>query len=438
MALIWSELDLLVQTSYYTVVEERLRSYIAEWLTSPLPNVIRRDISLPLDKDYIITVTGGRRSGKTFTLYQTIQDIIKSGLASHDEILYVDFEDYRLKGFKVEDLDKILTIFVELTGKQPRYIFLDEVQNVENYGSWFRKRLTSRVYLSGSSSLLTPLRIAEELRGRSVNYEVFPLSFKEFLRFKSFEYNRLIEYTFERGKILSLLREYLYYGSYPAVVLEKENNEKIRLLKSYFDSIIVRDFSTIKADIASLFANYLISNYARPTTINKVYEYMRSLGIKIGKETVIELFNRAKETYFSFFVEEFEKSERKRKANLKKLYIIDTGYPTALGYEFSISNAMENLVYIELLRRGYREVFYWRGKRDVDFVVAKNFNPITLIQVTYATDKVEDREVEAIIEAKSELKVDNATIITWDYEDEIKGIKAIPMWKWLLGEDNLV
>lgn len=168
-------------------------------MTSLLPNVIRRDFSLPLDKDYTITVTGGRRSGKTFILYQTISDILKSGLASRDEILYVDFEDYRLKGSRVEDLDKILTIFVELTGKQPKYIFFDEVQNVENYGSWFRKRLESRVYLSGSSQL-TPLRIAEELRGRSVNYEVYPLFFKEFLKFKGFEYNKLMEYTPQKGE----------------------------------------------------------------------------------------------------------------------------------------------------------------------------------------------------------------------------------------------
>ncbi len=414
-------------------MEERLRSYIAEWLTSSLPKVVRRNISLPLNKDYIITVTGGRRSGKTYVLYQTIQDIIKNGLASRDEILYMDFEDYRLKGSKVEDLDKILLTFVELTGKQPKYIFLDEVQNVENYGSWFRKRLNSRVYLSGSSSQLTPLRIAEELRGRSINYEVYPLSFKEFLRFKGFEYNKLMEFTPQRGKILSLLREYLYYGSYPAVVLEEEN-ERLRLLKSYFDSVVVRDFSTVKPNVASIFASYLISNYARLITINMIYGYMRSLGIKIGKETVIELFDKAKESYFSFLIEDFEKSERKRKVNPKKLYIIDTGYSTALGYEFSISQAMENLVCIELLRRGYKEIFYWKRKREVDFVVAKNFTPITLIQVTYATDKVEEREVEAINEAKSELKVDNAIILTWDYEGEINGVRAIPLWKWLLSD----
>jgi hypothetical protein len=411
-------------------MEEGIKSFIAEWLTSPLPNIIERDLSLPLDKDYIITVTGGRRSGKTFLLYQTIKKIIEGGLASRDEILYVDFDDYRLKNVTVNDLDKIILSFEELTGKTPKYIFFDEIQDVKDYGSWFRKKLNARIFLSGSSSQLTPLNIANELRGRSVNYEVYPLSFKEFLRFKGFIYNPLMDYTLQRGKILSLLREYLQFGSYPAVVLEED---KVRLLRSYFDSVIVRDLSIVKPSIAETFASFLIANYSNPITVNRVYNYIKGLGIKIGKDTILELFSKAKETYFSFLVEEFEKSESKRRANPKKLYIIDTGYPTALGYEFSISRAMENAVYIELLRRGYKEVFYWKGKRrEVDFVVSKNFEPKILIQVTYATDKIEEREIEGLKEASSSLKAEEGIIITWDYEGKVNGFKAIPLWKWLL------
>jgi predicted AAA+ superfamily ATPase len=342
----------------------------------------------------------------------------------------MDFEDYRLKGLSANDMDKILISFMELTGKQPKYLFLDEIQNVKDYGRWFRKRLNARIYLSGSSSQLTPLNIAEELRGRSVNYEIYPLSFKEFLRFKGFNYDRLMEYTPQRGILLSLFREYLYFGSYPAVVLEKD--DKIRLLRSYFDSVLVRDLSIVQPNIAETFASYIIANYSNLITINKVYNYMKGLGIKIGKETIIELFSKARETYFSFLVEEFERSERKRKVNPKKLYIIDTGYPIALGYEFSISKAMENVSFTELLRRGYKEIYYWRGKREVDFIVAKNFTPLNLIQVTYAKDKIEEREIEGILEAKNQLRVDNSIILTWDYKGEVKGIKALPLWKWLL------
>ncbi|BAB67096.1 ATP-binding protein [Sulfurisphaera tokodaii] len=412
-------------------MEEGIKSFIAEWLTAGLPKLLEREVTLPVDKDYIITVTGGRRSGKTYLLYQTIKKIIEGRIATFDEILYVDFEDYRLRGISVKDLDKIIKAFIELTGKQPKYIFFDEIQNVKDYGSWFRKRLNARVFLTGSSSELTPQKIADELRGRSVNFEIYPLSFREFLKFKGFSYTPLIDYTPQRGKILSLLREYLYYGGYPAVVLE-EGKGKIALLKSYFESVIVRDLSIVKPPIAELFASFIISNYSNPLSMNKVYNYLRSLGVKIGKETVLELFSKARDTYFAFLVEEFERSESKRRANPKKVYIIDTGYPTALGYEFSISRAMENAVYIELLRRGFKEVFYWKGKKEVDFVVSEKFEPKSLIQVTYASDRVEEREVEGLMEARSALKVDDALILTWDYEGEVKGFKALPLWKWLL------
>ncbi len=189
---------------------------------------------------------------------------------------------------------------------------------------------------------------------------------------------------------------------------------------------MVRDFSSVKPGLASLFASFLVSNYAMPVTMNEVCGHLRGLGLKVGKETVLELFNRARETYF--FVEEFEKSERKRKVNPKKLYLTDTGYATALGFESSISHAMENSVYLELRRRGFKdqEVFYW--KREMDFVVAKNFNPLTLIQVTYASDRMEEREVEGILEAKSQLKVD-AVVMTWDFSGEVNGVRAVPLWK---------
>ena len=137
---------------------------------------------------------------------------------------------------------------------------------------------------------------------------------------------------------MSLLREYLQYGGYPAVVLEKE--DKIGLLKSYFESVVIRDLSLVNSAIAELFASFIVSNYSNLVSINKTYNYLRGLGVKVGNETVIELFVKANETYFAFLVEEFEKSESKRKANPKKVYITDTGYPTALSLEFSMSRSM--------------------------------------------------------------------------------------------------
>jgi predicted AAA+ superfamily ATPase len=161
------------------------------------------------------------------------------------------------------------------------------------------------------------------------------------------------------------------------------------------------------------------------------------LGYKIGKEKVLELVDKSRESYFAFYVEIFNKSEIKRRVNPKKVYIIDTGYPTAMGYEFSISKAMENVVYLELVRRNYGDIYYWKeyGRsegKEIDFVIAKNFQVEEIIQVTYATDYVEEREINAIKKAKKELNPKKITIITWDYERKEDEINYVPLWKWLL------
>jgi len=408
---------------------EDFKAVIAEFLNSEIPKTTDRETRLPLDTNYVITLTGGRRVGKTYILYNTMSRLVAEGKASKDEIVYMDFEHPRLRNLSAVDLDDMLTAFYELTGKKPRYLFLDEIQTVKDYGSWFRRRLDAKVFLTGSSSALTPPRIAEELRGRSLNFEVFPLSFREYLSFLGVNVNTEIAfYTEEKGRILSLLREYLRYGGYPAVVLERDPGLKKMLLRSYFDSVVVRD---LNERYAETFASYIVSNYSSLISYNRVYNYLKTLGFKASKEKVIELFRRGEEAYFLFEVEVFERSETKRKVNPRKVYIVDTGYPYALGYD-SVSKAMENAVYLQLRREG-KEVYYWRSEdAEVDFVVTEKMEPRELIQVTYAEDKVEEREVKALRRAEREINAERSTIITWSYHGRVNGYQAVPLWYWLL------
>ncbi|WP_236749126.1 ATP-binding protein [Acidianus manzaensis] len=236
---------------------------------------------------------------------------------------------------------------------------------------------------------------------------------------------------------MSLLRNYLYYGGYPAVVLEKDVNLKKRLLRSYFDSVVIRD---IDEKYGETFATYIISNYSSLISYNRVYNYFKSMGYSISKEKVIEMFNKAKESYFLFEVEIFNKSENKRKANPRKVYVIDNGYRFSLGYEFSISKAMENIVFLQLRREG-KEVYYWKenGKSEgaeIDFVVSENFEVKEIIQVTYAEDKVEEREIKSLKKAEKELKPEKITLITWNINGKIKDYDAIPLWYWLLEREK--
>jgi predicted AAA+ superfamily ATPase len=414
---------------------EDFKSVISEFLTYGIPEVRERELKLPLEPNITVTVSGGRRGGKTSLLYETMRRVLDNGLAQKDEILYVDLEHPRLRGSKVEELDDMLVAFRELTGKSPKYLFLDEIQVVQGYGTWFRRRLDAKIYLTGSSSSLTPRKVAEELRGRSVNFEVLPLSFREYLSFLGVKVNRdLALYSDERGRLLSLLMEYLTFGGYPAVVLERDPVMKRMILRSYFDSVVVRDLGGTPQ--AEAVARILISGYSTMLSINKLYNSLRGMGFPLSKEKLIEMLRRAEESYFYYPVEIFERSERKRRVNPRKTYIVDTGYSMGLGYEFSISRAMENAVYLELRRRGYQP-YYWKeyGKAEgaeVDFVVSDNFRARELIQVTYAKDRIEEREIRALKKASAELNPERMTIITWNHRGEMEGVRAIPLWYWLL------
>jgi predicted AAA+ superfamily ATPase len=415
---------------------------VAEWVYGSLPKIIKRDLNLPLTPSSVVSVTGARRAGKTFLLFHTIAKLLENGVP-RENILYLDFEHPRLGSLKVEDLDEMLKVFYEISRPKPDstiHFFLDEIQNVKEYGKWFRRRLNAKYYISGSTSKISSKGIAEEMRGRSVDYVVYPLSFKEFLRFKGVEIGQVETILYredKRGVILSLLREYFELGGYPGIVLEQERQEKIRILRSYFDSVIVRDFAVEAGSaLAEAVVKYLLSNFSGLFSVNRLNNYLRSIGFRVGKEKVLSLLKRGEESYFLFPVEIYMKSERSRQVNLKKLYIIDTGYPTALGYEFSLARAMENMVAIELKRRE-REIFYWKeyGKsegQEVDFVVSKNFSAEELIQVSYSADGIREREMKALKKAEKETGARESTLLTWDTYGKQDRVRLVPIWYWLL------
>jgi predicted AAA+ superfamily ATPase len=401
-----------------------------------LPAVRKREFELPLEPMTAVSVLGPRRAGKTYLLCHTLSRLLAKGVPKQNT-LYVDFEHPRLTEVKAEDLDNMLGAFYELSRPDPDlpvYLFLDEMQNVRDYGRWFRKRLNARFYISGSTSRLSSKGVAEELRGRSVDFTVYPLSFREYLDFKDVTVDRpeLVLYNRERrGLVLSMPREYLRFGAYPAVALEREEPEKIRLLRAYFNSVVARDFARSQPALAEPLVKFVVQNYAGYFSVNRVYNYLRSLGYRVGKEKVLESLNTGVECYFIYPLELFVKSERRRQMNLKKLYVVDTGYLTALGYGFFIGRSMENAVMLELKRRE-KEVYYWKeyGRsqgQEVDFVVSNNYVAEELIRVTYAEDTVHARELRAPRKAGEETGAKRLTLITWDHYSDLGEIRIIPL-----------
>ena len=194
------------------------------------------------------------------------------------------------------------------------------------------------------------------------------------------------------------------------------------------------------------FIKYHISNISKYNSISKVYNYLKGLGYKCGKNILLNFLKFVQDVFFIFTCEIFSFSIRNRMQYPKKVYLVDNGIAKAYGKE-GIDWRMENNVFIELFRRSDAfnnfQVFYWKeyGKRngeEVDFVITKGLEIKELIQVTYANsiDEINKREFKGLLKASKELKCNNLSIITWDFEDKIKVenkiIKCIPLWKWNL------
>lgn len=171
-------------------MQELLRQVVAEWKDYQLPDMVDRDVKVNLEGDSIVAVVGVRRAGKTYLLLNTIKNLF--GIVERNNILYVDFEDIRFTGIGGDMLYELLVAYRAMftpVEEKKIYLFFDEIQNIDGWEKWLRglhNRKKYKIVISGSSSALLSKEIATALRGRSINYEIYPFSFREFLRAKRF------------------------------------------------------------------------------------------------------------------------------------------------------------------------------------------------------------------------------------------------------------
>lgn len=425
---------------------QRVKEYIEDWYGKELPFLLPRELKVAQIEGKVIGIVGPRRAGKTCYFFQLMKPV-------KEVSLYLDFEDSALLTVKFDEVLGIANLFTEITGKEPKYIFLDEIQNLEKWETAVRTlldRTPFNIFVTGSSSKLLSKEIATQLRGRALTYVLLPFSFREFLTVKKIELkNKNILTQIEKAKIKKYLREYLELGGFPEVVL-KEEREKI--LKEYFDTIFFRDFverHELKSlGIARFIFSFVFQNFASEISVNKIVNFLKSEGKKFGKNTVYSYIEKLQDTQAVFFVNRISRKIYIKESWPRKAYICDSGISTIFRFTEDIGRLMENAVFLELKRKQNEkpmlEIYYYRDyqQREVDFVLKEGLEVEQLIQVTYASDRDEigKREVEALLKVSSELKCKDLTIITWDYEDELavknKPIKFIPLWKWLIANQR--
>jgi len=392
--------------------------------------------SIRLDsKLKIVAITGIRRSGKTSALIILHQMLCKEGKKS----AYISLEDSRIK-----DNERILDDVIKWFGDEG-YLLLDEITSVNDWKGWLSRNhemLKGRLNIIVSSSRRSLIFPNRPLRGRLISYELYPLSFKEFLKFNNIKIEKT---TAGIGRIEKQLDDYIIYGGFPEAVLLEDKTNKTRLLGSYFRDIIGLDVAEIANEsisVVELFGKYIInSSYF---SASKCLNFFKSLGYKISKQSLLDLEKYSQEGYLFFFVPIFSYNIKDRSQYPRKAYLGDNGFMHAITGKADMGRLFENIVFLELKRRikQNQEINYWKNEKgnEVDFVILRGLKTKEIIQVVYLLEdeKTEEREIKGLVECAKEFKLKKGIIITKDKEGErtVRGVKIkfIPLWKWLLLE----
>ena len=414
-----------------------LKSVLADnQLEVPKYEVIPRDFHFEEFGNYVFV--GIRRSGKSFLLYQRMQQLQSQGV-SWDEMLYVNFEDERLIGMTSDDLNLLLEVHLEMYGKKP-ILFLDEIQNIPGWEKFARRLADTkyRVYITGSNAKMLSKDVQTTLGGRYITVDVYPYNFKEFLTANNvlLEKNSLSA-TETRAEVWRKFNDYFRFGGFPegARLMAKRD-----YLTSIYQKIYLGDIATRHSIDNTLALRVLIKKMAesikQPISFNRMANIVSSTGARIGTNTIINYVKYAKDAWLITSIQNIA-SKLVEKETTPKYYFIDNGILNLFLLDAETS-LLENLVAINLLRLYGKDdaVYFYNKGIEVDFYIPET---TTAIQVCYNLDNSDgtfDREVNALLKLSKVLECKQLMIITYADERIIesgdKKIKVIPAWKWLL------
>lgn len=361
----------------------------------------------------------------------------------------MNLEDPRFHPYlSLELLDEIYQAYRTFVNKEGfALIVLDEVQNIKNWEKWVRRTMEKenvQIVMTGSTSSLLKTEVSTALTGRSLTLEVFPLSFHEFLKFKGVVLEDQLDVVKTKAKIERLFIEYLQFGGFPRVVLEEDEFLKREMLKELFDDIVMRDivfrYGFRDVNSVKLVAELAINSFSSLKSVSSLRNELAGiLKRKVSPNFVAEVMEALRESYLLFTIPPFSPKIKDVKKYPKKIYAVDTGLATTVTLSFSknLGRLVENAVALHLIKKyGENNLFYYRGKREVDFILREGLRITKAIQVTWDLRESYEREVKALLEAMDVFNLGEGIIVTADQEREEvyedKEIRVLPFWKFLL------
>ena len=372
-----------------------------------IPREMLKQIDLTVPQAIILT--GIRRCGKSTLLRQLME--------TQKNHYYFNFEDQKIASFEIDDFEKLEELFPVIYGNSI-YHFFDEIQNVPKWELFIRKLLNSgkRCILTGSNASLLSKELGTRLTGRHLNYELFPLSYLEYLKY--------CQQKPEAGSS----EEYFQKGGFPEYLQNAREQFLQELLRDILTrDIIIRHKIRESKKIQEL-AIYLLTNVGKELSYNNLAKLF-AFG---STNTVINFISYLEESYLLFTVPKFFYSYKRQLVNPKKIYGIDNGLITANSVTFSPDQGrmLENAVFLQL-RRYNSEIFYFKENKECDFLIKEKNQIKEAIQVCWEVNSDnKEREVAGLKEAMDKFNLSKGKIITFNQEDRLWEISLIPFWKW--------
>lgn len=379
---------------------------------------VLRETTLKFLPKFALIIFGIRRCGKS--------TLARQFLKASRPVYYCYFEDINLVDFDVKDFRKLDQVFREEFGAGGVYFF-DEIQNVDEWELYVRQLVddNEKVLITGSNASMLSKDLGTRLTGRQISQELYPFSYKEFLRLKRWKHS------------VPHFEVYLRMGGFP----EYLKTEDTAILRNLFNDIFYRDVvqrNDIRNETAvKTLLQYVLSNIGKETSYNK----LKAL-INVGSgNTVSQFMYHFEQAYLLFAIMRFDYSYKKQVVHPKKIYCIDNAIIDINAFSFSENRGrmLENLVFIELKRRG-EEIYYHKAKGECDFVTMNGLKVDKAIQVCFTlNDDNTDREIAGLLDAMQEYNLEEGLVLTMQqsdiFETEGKTILVKPVWEWLLKSD---
>ena len=349
-------------------MEKKVIQEIILWQQDFIQNIKlqKRDIKIEPAGNYVLV--GMRRAGKTYMLYQYIQQLLSEGHDVH-EILFVNFEDERITDIKKEDLHIIIDAYRELFAHEP-IIFLDEIQNIDGW-EHFARRLADegrRVFITGSNAHMLSREIASTLGGRFLIQEIWPFAFSEYLQYKGVTLQPHWHLTSQKAEVIRLLGDYFQFGG---LAESFSFSDKRLWLTSLYQKVLYSDIIIRKGirneRSMTLLIRKLADSVMQPTAVKRLQNILQGDGTKINRNTISTYLSYLKEAFLCFSISNFTDAIPQREV-MRKHYFYDNGILNLFLINPE-SKLLENLVAIYLLRTYGEGVFYYNRNVEVDFYI---------------------------------------------------------------------